>query len=296
MDKASGGFISDPTLADWIKGFLLARKAEGRRAATLTFYTYSLRPFEQFASGRRIEQIDAGQVRAYILAQQAQGLSAGTIRARFRALKAFFRWYQEEAATDGWVLPTARVRLPSADTEPLDPASPEIVRALLAHAGARDKALLFVLADVGLRAGEVIALDLADFDQTTGALFVRRSKNGKPRQVFLGRKAARAVRAWVHERGTQPGALFPSQRSARMTYDALRMMVLHVAARAGVEPPKLHSFRRACALGMVRAGADLLTVSRVLGHSSLAQLMRYVKLDSSDLADASTKYSQGDKL
>lgn len=62
------------------------------------------------------------------------------------------------------------------------------------------------------------------------------------------------------------------------------------------EEPTLHSFRRAAALFMLRGGADPVTVSRILGHGSLAVTLRYLRQEQSDLAEVHGRTGAVDRL
>ena len=78
--------------------------------------------------------------------------------------------------------------------------------------------------------------------------------------------------------------------------DRLRQVVRRLALRAGVPEPALHSFRRGYALAMLRAGCDVVTLSRLLGHSDLSLLRRYTKQTGEDLRAAAERHSPGDRL
>jgi integrase/recombinase XerD len=68
------------------------------------------------------------------------------------------------------------------------------------------------------------------------------------------------------------------------------------AKKAGVPVPPLHSFRRAFALAMHRAGVDLLTIARLLGHSDMSLLERYIKQTGEDLRGEHNKGSPVDGM
>ena len=74
------------------------------------------------------------------------------------------------------------------------------------------------------------------------------------------------------------------------------LALAELAERAGVKAPALHGIRRAFALGMLRAGVDLLTLSRLMGHSGLSLLARYAKQSTADLRAAVERASLADRL
>ncbi len=81
-----------------------------------------------------------------------------------------------------------------------------------------------------------------------------------------------------------------------MTKDGLRSILRRRADYAGVEAPSPHDFRRAFALAMLRAGVDVLSLQRLMGHSSLAVLQRYVKQTDLDGQRAHAKGSPVESL
>lgn len=162
------------------------------------------------------------------------------------------------------------------------------LRALLAAcgtdaAGRRDAALVAVLYAAGVRRAELAALELRDYDRTTGALAVRSGKGRKDRTAYLADGAVRALDAWLAVRGDGAGALFVCIHKsgavdatlAPMTPTAVRGIVARVAARAGVADVTPHDFRRTMVGDLLDAGADISTVAALVGHASVTTTQRY---------------------
>ncbi|MBM3126801.1 MAG: hypothetical protein FJZ87_17330, partial [Chloroflexi bacterium] len=118
----------------------------------------------------------------------------------------------------------------------------------------------------------------------------------KGRVVFAGQRTRKAIRAWVKERGNSGGALFTTQSGGRWHYQSLRAMILRRARDAGIDAPELHAFRRGFALAMLRDGCDIVTLSRLMGHSDLSLIRRHTKQSSDDLREAAEKHSPADRL
>jgi integrase/recombinase XerD len=277
-----------PELARWIDAFLTAKQSEGTAPGTIKYYRDKLLPFTNYLLSKSIttpETISAPVIRDYIIELQTRH-NPGGCHAAYRAIRAFLLWFENESAPDDWRNPIRKCKPPKVPEEILNPVPLEDVRAMISKAAIRDKAILFTLLDAGLRAGELLALDLADFDTFSGELKIRKSKSRKPRIVFVGVKTRRAIRGWLKTRGAHPGALFQTRTGERLTYSGLRQIIRRLAVKAGIREWSLHSFRRACALNLLRSGADILTVSRILGHTTLDVLRRYVKQTSGDLQAA----------
>ncbi len=148
-------------------------------------------------------------------------------------------------------------------------------------AGAKDAATIAILSGSGLRRSELVALELQDFDPDTGALQVRHGKGGKSRTVYLPDGALAAVKDWLKVRGDTEGALIcPVRRGGhielrRMTDQAVMTMLLRRAKLAGVATFSPHDFRRTFITELLSAGVDVLTTSRLAGHSDPATTQKY---------------------
>ncbi|MFZ6026693.1 MAG: tyrosine-type recombinase/integrase [Chloroflexota bacterium] len=276
-----------------VEAFILDRKAQRMAKGTLHFYRSKLNLFITYAIGQGVgdvEHITPALIRGYILDMENKGHNAGGCHACYRTLKTFLLWWEAENEPMDWKNPIRKTKPPKQDDEPLDPVEFSDVDALLDTCGGdffgtRDKAIMRVLLDTGVRAFEMTAFDLVDLDLGDSSLFVRKGKGRKARTVYIGKKSRRALRAWLRQRGSDPGALFTTQDGERLTYWGLREIIRRRAKDARIEQPGLHDFRRAFTLAQLRAGVDILTISRLLGHTSTVLVARYAKQKPQDLKD-----------
>ena len=292
-----------PAPMQWAEAFCTAKRAEGLSRRSIAIYAGTLRVFIEWAALRNVaavEELTADDLRKFMLHLAEAGHNVGGQHHYYRVLKTFLRWYADEAEPFNWRNPIERLKAPKLPELPLQPVELPTVARLLDSTGSgrhavRDRAMLCCLIDCGLRANELTGLDVADFNFADGALLVKHGKGSRIRTVFAGQKTRRALRAWVGARGKTPGALFTTH-GGRLTYAGLRQVVRRLALRAGVPEPALHSFRRGYALAMLRAGCDVVTLSRLLGHSDLSLLRRYTKQTGEDLRAAAERHSPGDRL
>lgn len=291
-----------PTLA---AAFLLDRKAQNMTEQTQRFYRVKLEYFINWMDAQAVKtitELTPELLREFFIAMSERGHNAGGVHAVYRTVKTFLRWYALEFEPLEWRDPLKKVKPPKVDIEPLEPIPLEHVRAMLdtckrgKFTDERDRAILLFLLDTGVRAGELLALDRPDADILTGDVLIRKSKSRKPRTVFLGRQARRALRAYLKLRTDSARAVFVTDEIERLKMAGLRQVMVRRAKRAGVPVPPLHSFRRACARALWRAGVDLLTIQRLLGHSDLSILERYIKQDAEDLRRAHERGSPVDGL
>ena len=147
-------------------------------------------------------------------------------------------------------------------------------------AGRRDAAIIAIGYAVGLRREEIVNLDVADYDAQNGRLVVRGKRN-KTRAVYVVNGAASALDDWLVVRGAAPGPLFfpvdqwETITARRMTTQAIYGMLAKRAGEAGVSTFSPHDLRRTCVSDLLDAGADLATVSKLVGHASVNTTARY---------------------
>lgn len=210
------------------------------------------------------------------------------------------KWYEREAEPENWRNPINKVKSPIVPLEPLDPVSIDTIKSLLATCkrgtltDARDKASLMVLLDTGVRLAEFLSLNIGDVDPITGIILIRSGKGRKPRSVYLGEKSRQALRRYMKKRIYHNPALWISKFGDRLSETGLRMMLRRRAAQAGVPVPSPHDFRRAFAIERWRAGVDILTISLLMGHTSLQVMNRYLKQMGADLEKVARQSSPVD--
>jgi site-specific recombinase XerD len=279
----------------WVESFLFDRKAQNMAAGTLTYYQVKLRCFTSYCDTRhidRIGQITADELRRFLSHLEETGHNPGGRHALYRAIKTFMLWYESEEEPESWKNPIRKVKPPIVPTEPLDPVPLDDIKAMedtcdKSFFGCRDRVILLALLDTGARASEFIQIDLVDVDLITGAVLIRQGKGRKPRTVYLGAKSKKAIRQYLKFRTDNTPALFVTEAAKRrLSYMGLRSVILRRARLAGLEPYGLHAFRRQFALTMLRAGVDLATLARLMGHNNLVVLMRYLKQLPIDLQKA----------
>lgn len=148
-------------------------------------------------------------------------------------------------------------------------------------AGVRDAAIIGLMyAAGGMRRAEVVGLDREDYAPDTGELRVR-GKGSKERLVYVDNGAAEALTDWLQIRGEAPGPLFlPINKGGvlqwrRLTDQAIYNLLRKRAAEGVLKPVSPHDLRRSFVSDLLDAGADITTVSKLAGHSSVQTTARY---------------------
>lgn len=281
--------------------FITAKQAERCTPRTIGSYRWTLNRFLSWLQGQGVmdaQGITPHHVRLYLADLDSHNYAASYVHTYARTIKTWLRFLHAEGLIP--VDPMAKVIMPRLDKQILPAFAPEDVKRLLAACHSeRDKAIVLCLLDTGCRAAEFVNLNIGDFDRKTGAVRVRLGKGRKDRSTFVGAKATKALLRYLayRQEARSGDPLFPSATTGeRLTTNGLLLLCRRLGKRAGVDHCSPHCFRRSFALWSLRSGMDIFSLQRLMGHSDLTVLRRYLALVEEDLADAHRKHGAVDNM
>ena len=217
-----------------------------------------------------------------------------TRNARLAALRSLFRYaslrHPEHAALIQRVLAIPQKRF---EKKMVSWLTPDEVEALLdapdksRWEGRRDRALLLLGVQTGLRLSEIIGLNCSDVSLGAGAHVRCEGKGRKERSVPLTKATAAVLRAWLRERqGSPHQPLFPTRTGRRLSPDAIERRVNSHAAVAARRAPSLsskhltpHVLRHTSAMQLLQAGVDSAVIALWLGHADSRSTQAYLHAD-----------------
>jgi len=222
--------------------------------------------------------------------------STSTIHRKAACLRSFYRHLRREGVVEDD--PAARLETPRRGKKLPEVLSYSEVQKLLAQPRGgepidlRDRALLEVMYASGLRASELIGLEVRDVDLDRGVLRAR-GKGSKERLVPVGGKAVAAVRAYLRSgrpklaRSNEEPSLFLNFRGGGLTRQGLYKIVLGYAESAGLKGRMSpHTLRHSFATHLLAGGCDLRSVQEMLGHADLSTTQLYTHLSGEELKEA----------
>jgi integrase/recombinase XerD len=292
-------------IARELLNFIIERRSRRLSVNTIDYYSRELGYFADFLKLRDVlsmEDLTPDAVRGYLVDLQTHR-NAGGCHASWRAIKAFCSWFEKEEEDSGWKNPMRKIPAPKISTDPLPGISLDDFSRMVETCSSsefldlRDKSILLALLDTGLRRAELLAINLEDINMNTGEIRVRAGKGNKRRTVIIGLKTRRALSRYLRKRPDIRPAdpLFVIRTGKRLEPKALVQVIKTRGRRAGLEKlPGTHDFRRAFALQFLRNGGDVFTLQRLMGHSSLTILRRYLAQDDGDLMDEHKDHSPVD--
>lgn len=275
----------------------------GLAASTVRNYLHVARPFvsDYYASGRTdLGGLTAAEVSAFVLAGcRARGVGSATLF--IVGMRALLRYLHLAGITQtglAGAVPSAASWPASSLPQPIDRGQ----AARLLHCcdrrtavGRRDFAVLMLLLRLGLRVGEVAALELADVDWRHGEILLR-GKGRRKERLPLPADVGEAVAGWLR-RGRRHGwspHVFTTLLAPRreLTGKAVSAIVYRASHRCGVTVTA-HRLRHTAATELLRSGASLPEVGQVLRHASLLSTAIYAKVDHAALAAVARPWPVG---
>ena len=278
--------MTDPPAA-FLRHLAVERNAS---AHTLRSYGNDLGDFQRFLAARGTSDMAAADlrlVRAWLAALHARGLAPASVARKLAAIRSCYRFLVRRGVIEG--NPAREARSPRQPRRlvsflPIDEATQLVDgKAIGGSSRARDRAILELLYASGVRVSELAGLDLEDVDRTERTVRVL-GKGGKERIVPYGGAAARALEAWLGERGEAGDALFTNARGGRLTVRSVHTIVRRSARAAGItRKVSPHTLRHTFATHLLEGGADLRAIQELLGHSRLSTTQRYTHVGAEQL-------------
>lgn len=249
-----------------------------------------------------------------IIHKPAKPLSQKSVLNVHTILSALWRWAVNEGYVERNIM--SRVETPRAEERVIAPFTLEDVTKMLAacdrskeyerdgkvcsHArvtALRDRAIVMLLVDTGIRASELCELHIEHLDMGNSRIKIF-GKGAKERLVSVGTRTSKAIWRYLATRPDDhpvdplfvyPGGLDPLDRRV------LHQLIQRLGERAGVSPAAHpHRFRHTFAINYLRNGGDVFTLKALLGHSSLTMVQRYLAIAQADTAAAHKRASPVD--
>ena len=297
--------MSAPNLAPLLQRFFTERliSQQGASPHTVAGYRDTFRLLFRFTTERlrrapsalHIEDLDVSFLERFLDSlERERGNGPRTRNHRLSALHAFFRYVA--LAEPALSLQCQRIlAIPSKRFErgPVEFLTEDEITALVSAPlpdtwiGQRDRTLLLLAAQTGLRNSEITALRRQDVELGTGPNVRCLGKGRKSRCTPLRPDVVAVLKAWLSR---QPGAptdpVFPSARGGRLSADAVQRLVARHTATACHTCPSLktktvtpHTLRHAAAMALLRRGVDLTVIALWLGHESTESTEVYLHAD-----------------
>ena len=273
----------------------------------------------------QIDEVEADDISAWFahmrLAPSATGnvRSERTIQTYARSARAFFHWLirrgtLESNPFDRVVFPkVGKPLIQTITTEEFEQlllacAPPHETGSFAERAAVRNRAILWLLYDTGIRVSELINVHLDDLDRKKGVVTVM-GKGAKERRIALGQNCLRNLCYYLDKHrpdeeelaewgSTGEDHLFLSETRQPLTKNGMEMLFKRLKKRAGLEGKRIspHILRHTFAMNYLLKSNDPFSLQELLGHEDLTTVLNYIHMNDTVLQEQKRKYSPGDHL
>lgn len=317
------------SLRSAIDEYILEHTSQNHSPKTIEWHTLALRNFANFLEKQGItfvEQIEREHVLAWLAhlakepSSKGKKLAERSVNCYARSMRAFCNWL--EARKYVQVAPSNHVKMPKVGRPLIRIIEFEEFERLLKACtpphetgpitdmnAARNRAILWLLWDTGIRLAELCGLRLMNFDRQKGVIIVH-GKGNKERRVALGRNALRTLLLYIDRYRQDREMLlalgnpnedhvFLSEGGFPLTRRGIDMLFQRLRRRAGLAGGKrisAHIFRHTFAVRYLMLGGDIYTLQELLGHEDIATIKEYMHLNDTLVQEQKRKFSPGDNV
>ena len=315
------------SLQSLIQGFVLTKQTEGKSPRTVEFYSDNLKRFLWYSLQkewpddiRMLTEWDIRDFLGYVANKTNQWgvegngseptrrkVSHTTVHHYYVVLANFFGWvFREGFLKEN---PTAKIKVAKPKDKVIKPYTQEEVRRMLAvcdkdyesnakFLGSRNRAIVLVLIDAGVRLSELTGIKLQDVNTSNGNIRVM-GKRSKERIVRIGKVAQKSLWRYLMNRPANGREeLWLTEEGKPLSPTAVQCMNKRLKKRAGVGGSgNVHRFRHTFALNFLRVDKNVFNLQYLLGHSELEMVRRYTSaLGMEDALKAHEKASPADTM
>jgi site-specific recombinase XerD len=308
-----------------IKDFIEVRQLDKCSVYTIRDYQRVLANFAEWLETQGVtdtDQLELSHLRAWMskiqgtISQRGKPYSDSTVQQFGLHMISFCHWLEHEGTIEKPI--TTRFKLPRVEKKMLITFTPEEVNRLLAACEdgtyykpglqkaltARNRAIVSVLIDTGIRRKELAGLRLCDIDPTLRLLIVHR-KGNKWQQVPISREGFRPLHEYITKHRPhlakmagdtvrhREDPVFLTDGGKPMNIYAISALFVRLKKRTGIQGKQVspHNCRRYMATTQLAAGRSPLDVQRQMGHTSLHMTNRYASLTTEQLQRSHEAYS-----
>lgn len=301
------------TLTQAIDGYQLAFQARHLSSHTLADYQNTFRKLVDHLGDPPFDQISHTDIVDFLAVQT--GVSNKTVLNYHIGLSALWTWAVTERLASEHIL--RRVPKPKPQKTEIIPFTEADIKAILSavehtrvypsrlkrpcvnrrRTALRDRAIILLLIDTGIRATELCELRLHQCDLRNKRITVW-GKGSKQRSLPLSASTSQAVWKYIQAERTEARAgdsiFVTSINPQPMDHNQLCRLLKHAGDRAGIADVHPHRFRHTFAIQYLRNGGDSFTLQRMLGHSTMEMVRTYLQLAQADLETAHRRASPVD--
>ena len=261
---------------------------KSRAESTIITYRSMLGFFLKFTGDIMVSEIDIHIIDSYALSLPI-GMKPKSIKGRLTAVRSLISFLYSRNYIN---LRPEAIDIPKVESEEANFLDYDEQRSLIkACKDARELAIIQVLIRSGLRISELINLKNGDIFERS--VLVRKGKGDKPRVSFLTAEAERALKKYKNNSDNEDEFLFINQYNNQISRQYIHRIIVTIAKRAGINKKvSPHTLRHTFATNMLRAGARVEDVQKMLGHSRAETTLIYMHFTNDYLHSRYDKFAE----
>jgi site-specific recombinase XerD len=279
-----------PDLAALLPSWQRALAGANRSRATRELYVSGVSRFLAWCGDTGTSpELTRSAVNAFVGDLLANGAADATAVARQKSLRQFSKWLHSEGEIEADQL--AGLQRPHQGTKVTRALDDEHLAALVRACQGRslldrrDEAVVRLMAETALRAGELLALTIADVDLDRGVALIRKGKGNRQRQVPFGAATVASLDRYLRaRRGIPTPLLWVGVYGTPLGYHGLSTAIKGRAKAAGINNFHLHLLRHTAATRWLRAGGNEQALMTIAGWSSRSMMDRYTAASAGERA------------
>lgn len=264
---------------DILMDFLVIKKLEGCSIETISGYYTILNKFVDYIH-KPYDELNGENIREYLINYQAKNSitnrSLDDIR---RCISSFCNYLEdEEIITRNPSRKVHKIKYEKVVKKPFSDIELEKMRDNCKTP--RERALIDLLSSTGCRVGEIVRMDISDFDMEKREILVY-GKGNKERIVYIDARTKLHIQEYLNTRTDDEKALFVTSRKPhkRLGKNVIENIVREIGKEVGIENAHPHRFRRTLATSLINKGMPIEQVQVILGHSKLETTTIYAQVN-----------------
>lgn len=291
------------TISDAFTAFTREKYSEGISEETLRFYNYNIPKFIEwcydFYDIEDVGDLDSTvfeEYKIYLLSNKHKTKKT-SLQTYSRAIKTFLNWINSKNLLDDDI---GKLTLIKAETPNIVPLSDAEIKILLncfddTFLGVRNKLIVLLMVDSGLRRGEVVSLSTGNINLINNTMLII-GKGNKERLVPFGEETKRYIRIYLNMIDKKEKYFFQNNDGKPITNNTIKLFFQKLKINSEIYRLHPHLLRHTFATNYILYGGDVEELRILLGHTSIIMTQKYIHLAAQQRILNQRYHSHIDKL
>lgn len=293
---------ADKWFKEAVRAFIKHCRLKNLTERTMDYYEELLNEFIGFFGGDDfpLSQITNDIVENYTLHLKSLGIKSVTVNTRLRGVRVFLYWCMERGYLEAFKIKTIKqeevIKSTYTDEEIITLLKKPNIKTC-SFTDYRDWVIVNFLLATGVRASTLTSITIEDVDLRNSVFKTRHNKNRREQIIPISKVLNKVLTEYMEHRGGENSdRLFCSQYGQPLNANSLGQAIRRYGKSRGVMECGVHKFRHTFSKNWVLSGGDVFRLQKILGHSSMDIVRKYVNIYGTDLQKDFEKYNVLERL